>query len=164
VVAAGQNTPDLTVTGLTLNGATIEDAAGSNAVLTGAVRNSAATLQIDTSAPTVSRVLSSPTSGEVTTGHTVRITLDMNEPVSVSGSPMLLLNDNGTASYDTARSSKTALVFDYTVAAGQVTTDLQVPSPARLPALRSATIWILRISRLGQTRRSCYVGRAIQAS
>jgi hypothetical protein len=136
VVAAGQNTPDLTVTGLTLNGATIEDAAGNNAVLTGAVRNPAGTLQIDTTAPTVSQILSSPASGEVTTGHPVRITLDMSEPVSVSGSPILLLNDNATASYDTARSSKTALVFDYTVAAGQVTTDLQV-SGIELPASSS---------------------------
>jgi hypothetical protein len=133
VVAAGQNAPDLTVTGLILNGATIEDAAGNNAVFAGAVRNPAGTLQIDTTAPTVSQVLSSLTSGEVTTGHTVRITLDMSEPVSASGSPMLLLNDNGTASYDPARSSKTALVFDYTVAAGQMTTDLQV-SGIELPA------------------------------
>ena len=36
-VAAGQNTPDLTVTGLDLaGGATIKDAAGNNAVLSGA--------------------------------------------------------------------------------------------------------------------------------
>jgi RTX calcium-binding nonapeptide repeat (4 copies)/Protein of unknown function (DUF2974) len=136
VVAEGQNTPDLTVTELTLNGGTIEDAAGNDAVLTGAMRNPARILQIDTTAPTVTQVLSSPASGEATTGHTVRITLDMSEKVSVSGSPILLLNDNGTASYDAAHSTPKALVFDYTAAEGQVTTDVQV-SGIVLPASAS---------------------------
>ena len=53
-VAAGQNTADLTVTGLTLaGGATIKDAAGNNAVLSGAITNPAGVLQIDTKAPTI---------------------------------------------------------------------------------------------------------------
>jgi hypothetical protein len=47
-VAAGQNTPGLTVTGLNLNGATIQDGAGNNAVLAGVVSNLGGTLQIDT--------------------------------------------------------------------------------------------------------------------
>src|SRR5262249_38182694 len=47
-VAAGQNTADLTVTGLALaGGATIRDAAGNNAVLTGAVTNPVGVLQVD---------------------------------------------------------------------------------------------------------------------
>jgi hypothetical protein len=50
----------------------------------------------------------------------------MGEKVSVAGSPILLLNDGGTASYDPAHSSASKLVFDYTVASGQVTTDLAV--------------------------------------
>jgi hypothetical protein len=126
-VAAGQNTPDLTVTGLVLpSGVTIKDAAGNNAVLSGAVRNPPGILQIDTTAPEVKRVVTSPTSGEVITGQEVRITLDMNERVSVAGSPTLLLNDGGTARYDAAHSTGTALAFDYTVTARQVTTDLAV--------------------------------------
>ena len=86
----------------------------------------AGTLQIDTTALTVTKVTTSPTSGEETSGHTVRVTLDMSENVNVAGSPMLLLNDGGTASYDPSHSSATALAFDYTVASGQVTTDLVV--------------------------------------
>ena len=47
-VAAGQNTADLTTTGLSLNGATIQDDAGNDAILDGAATNPAGTLQIDT--------------------------------------------------------------------------------------------------------------------
>jgi hypothetical protein len=49
-VAAGQNTPDLTVTAANLNGGTIADTAGNAVVLTGAVTNPAGTLTISTPA------------------------------------------------------------------------------------------------------------------
>src|SRR5262249_39199519 len=78
----------------------------------------------------------SPTSGEVITGQEVRITLDMNEQVSVAGSPTLFLNDGGTARFDAAHSTGTALAFDYTVTARQVTTDLAV-SGIELPTAGS---------------------------
>jgi hypothetical protein len=136
VVAAGDNTSDLTVAGLDLNGGTIVDAAGNNAVTSGAVRNPPGTLKIDTTAPTITQVLVSPASGEVTTGHAMRITLDTSEAVKVGGTPVLLLNDGGVASYDAVHSTATALAFNYTVAAGQVTTDLQV-SGVQLPTTSS---------------------------
>ena len=53
-VGAGQNTPDLAVTAVNLNAATVTDGAGNAANLTGAVTNPAGTLQIDTTAPTIS--------------------------------------------------------------------------------------------------------------
>ena len=136
-VAAGQNTADLTVTGVALaGGATIRDAAGNNAVLAGAVTNPLGILQVDTTAPQVNHVVTSTASGEVVTGQEVRITLDMTEKVTVAGSPTLFLNDGGTARYDAAHSTATALTFDYTVAAGQVTTDLAV-SGIELPTAAS---------------------------
>jgi hypothetical protein len=55
-VAAGQSTPDLTVTVVNLNSATVTDGARNAADLTGAVSNSAGTLQIDTTAPAVASV------------------------------------------------------------------------------------------------------------
>jgi large repetitive protein len=137
VVAPGENTSDLTVTGLVLNnGATIADGAGNNAVLSGAVRNPPGTLKIDTTAPTVNRVQAVPGSGEVTTGHIVTIGLAMSEDVTLTGAPVLLLNDGGTASYDSSRSTSTTLAFDYTVKSGEVTTDLKVSGMA-LPATAS---------------------------
>ena len=108
IVAAGQNASDLRVTALTLNGASIQDGADNNANLSGAAANPSGTLQIDTTAPTVTQVFTSPTSGQVNTGRIVRITLDTNERVDVSGSPSLLLNDGEFATYDAARSSSGA--------------------------------------------------------
>src|ERR1700720_1726594 len=46
-VANGENTPDLTVTAVNLNGAPALDANGHDAVFTGAIGNPPGTLQID---------------------------------------------------------------------------------------------------------------------
>jgi hypothetical protein len=102
-VAGGQNTADLTVTGLTLaGGATIKDAAGNNAVLTGAVTNPAGVLQIDTKAPTVESVTTSGAgitagNGDLDAGKLVVLTVDFSEKVTVTGTPALKLNDGGAA-------------------------------------------------------------------
>jgi hypothetical protein len=115
-VAAGQNTSDLTVKGLSLNGAGIADAAGNAAILSGAATNPAGTLEIDTTAPTVTAVHASPGSGhEVTTGQTATITLTMSDAVAVTGAPVLLLNDGATATYDKADSTANTAVFQYVV-------------------------------------------------
>jgi hypothetical protein len=53
--------------------------------------------------------------------------------VTVSGAPLLLLNDGGAATCDTRRLNATIAVFDYTVASCQVTTDLVV-SGIELPS------------------------------
>jgi hypothetical protein len=105
-------------------GAAIQDLAGNNANLAGGAAN--LHLTIDTTPPTVSKVVSSPSSGEITTGHTARIMLDMSEAVTVSGTPTLLLNDGGTATYDAAHSTAKALAFDHMPSSGQATTDLMV--------------------------------------
>src|SRR5262249_40517788 len=52
-VGAGQNTSDLTVTGVNLNAASVKDSAGNAANLAGAVTNPSGTLQTDTTVPTV---------------------------------------------------------------------------------------------------------------
>jgi hypothetical protein len=124
-VGAGQNTSDLTVTALNLNGGTIKDVAGNTAVITGAATNPAGTLQIDTAAPTVSSVATSPASGTVILGGVVTLTVNFSENVVVTGTPTLTLNDGGTATYS-GGSGSGALAFSYTVAAGQNTSDLTV--------------------------------------
>jgi hypothetical protein len=52
-VAAGQNSADVAVSAIKLNGSTIQDSGGAAATLTGAVTNPAGTLQIDTTLPGV---------------------------------------------------------------------------------------------------------------
>ena len=133
-VGAGQNTGDLAVTAFNLNGATLQDAAGNSANLAGAVTNPAGTLQIDTTAPTVSSVVTSGPgidgsgNGDLNAGHVVTLTVNMSEAVTVAGgTPTLSLNNGGTASY-TGGSGSNALTFSYTVGAGQDTGDLAVTS------------------------------------
>ena len=97
----------------------------------GAVTNPAGTLQIDTTAPTVSSVVASGTgitagSGDLDAGSVVTLTLNLSEAVTVAGgTPTLTLNDGGTATY-TGGTGTNALTFSYTVAAGQNTADLAV--------------------------------------
>ena len=104
-VAAGQNTADLAVTAVNLGTATVKDGAGNAANLTGAVTNPAGTLQIDTTAPSVSSVVASGTgitagSGDLAAGSVVTLTVNLSEAVTVAGgTPTLTLNDGGTATY-----------------------------------------------------------------
>ena len=118
-VGAGQNTADLTVSGVNLNSATVTDGAGNAASLTGAVTNPAGTLQIDTNTPTLNSITQTPASGHLKAGKTVTLTLNMSEAVTVAGgTPTLNLNDGATATYS-GGSGTNALTFTYTVAAGQ---------------------------------------------
>ena len=79
------------------------------------------------SAPTLTALTASPDTGDITTGHSIAFTLDLSAPVTVSGgTPDLILNDGGTATYDAAASGTSDLVFDYTVQSGQSTDALAV--------------------------------------
>ena len=124
-VLAGQNTPDLQVTAVNLNGSTIADGAGNtaNLSLTGLTQGSP---QIDTTTPVISALVESPSSGDLNAGKTVTLTLDMSEAVTVNtsgGTPTLTLNDGSAATY-TGGSGTSALTFSYKVAAGQNTAAL----------------------------------------
>ena len=85
-----------------------------------AVTNPAGTLQIDTTAPTVSSVVASGTgitagAGDLGAGNVVTLTVNLSEAVTVAGgTPTLTLNDGGTATY-TGGSGTNALTFSYTV-------------------------------------------------
>ncbi|WP_448956401.1 DUF4347 domain-containing protein [Labrys neptuniae] len=132
-VAAGENTADLAVNTVALNGATIKDAASRDADFTGTIPAPAGTLQIDTTTPTVSSVTTSGTditagSGDLNAGHVVTFTVNTSEAVLVDttgGTPTLTLSNGETATY-TGGSGSTALTFSYTVTAGHDTADLAV--------------------------------------
>ena len=123
-VEAGQNTSSLAATAVNLaGGATIADGAGNNANLSLAGLTQAGP-QIGTTAPTLTAVSESPSTGDLGVGQSGTIALTTSEAVTVTGTPMLSLNDGGTATYDAAKSTSTSLVFDYTVEAGQNTSSL----------------------------------------
>ena len=71
-------------------------------------------------------------SSNATTGHVVTITMISSTPVTVTGSPTLQLNDNEVATY-VSGSGGNALVFTYTVQAGDSASDLAVTA-INLPA------------------------------
>ncbi len=98
-VATGDNTTTpLKVTGLDPSGGAITDLAGNSAVLTKATGTFSA-IHIDTTPPTFATIAGSPTSGNVITGATVKITVTASEVVTVSGVPQLILDDGGVANY-----------------------------------------------------------------
>ncbi len=88
-------------------------------------------------APTVTAV-SSTSSGDFTIGATIPITVTYNVPVTVTGTPQLTLNSGGTATYASG-SPGTTLTFNYTVLAGQNSSDLDYTSTSAL-SLNSGTI------------------------
>ena len=76
-------------------------------------------------------VTASPSTAAENVGEAITLTLNMSEAAIVTGTPTLSLNDGGTATYVSGSGSR-ALVFSYTVAAGQNTSALAITS-ANLP-------------------------------
>ena len=78
--------------------------------------------------PTVTAVMELPSTGIVNAGKVVTITVDLSGTVTVAGgTPTLMLNDGGTASFSSG-SGTDALNFSYMVLAGQNTNDLLISS------------------------------------
>ena len=61
--------------------------------------------------PSVTQVTASPDPADLNAGKLVTITVTMNIPVTVSGTPTLVLNDGGTATFNPGLSTSTQLVF-----------------------------------------------------
>jgi hypothetical protein len=99
----------------------------------GASALSTQTIRIDTTSPTISSVVASGAgitngNGDLNAGKVVTLTVAFSEAVTVNtsaGMPTLALNDGGAATY-TGGSGSNSLIFSYTVAAGQNTSDLTV--------------------------------------
>lgn len=140
VVQPDDISPDLDHHGtdaLTLPGATIRDAKGHDAVLdlprpgeAGSLAAGKALVILDTSPPRVLNATSPETGGRYKAGSVIPIVLTFNEPVAVTGAPVLTLEtgaDDGTAVYGSG-SATDALTFLYTVADGHTAGDLDYAS------------------------------------
>lgn len=125
-VATQESTTALAVTGLTPNGATIDDSLGNSADFTKAATTFIG-LRINSTVPAVVAIAASPGAGDVLTGAVINFTATMSQAVAVAaGTPSLTLSDGGSANYDKNTSTATSLVFDYAVLSGQTATDLGV--------------------------------------
>ncbi len=122
---------------LVLNGGTIKDAAGNNAVLALFSPGSPGSLgdnkniTIDTVVPTVVSVTSSKTDGVYKQGENILITITFSEAVDVTGAPTLALNSGGVANY-TSGTGNSVLTFSYSVGAGENSSDLDYAATSSL--------------------------------
>ena len=123
VAATDSTVPTLAITQVNLPaGATVKDALGNAANLSGAVTTFPG-LSIDPP-PVVVSVSETPSTGDLSVGKTVTLTLNLNDVVTVTGgTPTLALNDGGIATY-IGGSGTNALSFRYTVGAGDNTASL----------------------------------------
>jgi len=148
-IAGGQTAADLdyaATTSLLLAGGTIRDSNGNDATLTlptpGAAGSLGANrdLVVDTTAPTVLSVTSSTANGSYRAGQVVAIQVTFTEPVSVTGTPQLTLETGGTdAVVNYVSTAGSVLTFNYTIAGGENSADLDYVSNAAL-ALNAGTI------------------------
>lgn len=134
-VGAGDKASDLAISGFNFGG--IKDKAGNVLNLAGAPQQPGGTLTVKTSATsgTIGKTrvnwiaANGPGvvngTGTVGEGKTVRLSVNFNDTVNVTGTPTLKLNTNGTAKYVGGSGSNT-LQFDYKVGAGEKASDLEV--------------------------------------
>lgn len=149
-VQAGDVTADLdytTTTALALNGSTIRDAAGNNAILTLASPGAANSLGnnkalvIDGVVPTVTSVNSSEANGTYKINDAISVQVNFSEAVTVIGTPQLTLETGATdrtINYASGTGTST-LTFSYTVQAGDTSSDLDYVATSSL-ALGGGTI------------------------
>ncbi len=89
-------------------------------------------------APLVTNLTSAVANGTYGLGASIPIAITFDKVVNVTGTPLLALNDGGTASYQSGSGTAT-LTFGYTVGAGQNTPDLDAASTGAL-TLNGGTI------------------------
>src|SRR5262249_20140231 len=135
-LVSGQDTPDLVVSSFNNLAGVVKALARTNVNLTGAPSTPPGTLQIDSFSLAVTPMASSrfPYTtlfrSDLDAGHVVHLTLTISEALTVTGTPTLLLNDGGTASYNSALSNPAAryLVFLYSGDCRQNNPDFSVSS------------------------------------
>ncbi len=120
VVGANQNTPDLALSSVVLNGATIRDQLGNNADLSAIVNyNPAGILQIDTTSPAAPNGLTlDPATDSGAKGDgTTNITQVKIDGTAEPGSSVTLYDSNGTTVLGTGTANATTGAFAITTAA-----------------------------------------------
>src|SRR5205085_5125587 len=122
-------------------GGTIKDAAGNNAQLSFTPPDTSGVL-VDTTAPTVTNVTSTAADGTYGVGAVIPVTVTLSKVVNVTGTPQLALATGSPASTAVSYSSGSGtntLTFNYTVAAGNTSADLNYVATTSL-TLNGGTI------------------------
>ena len=142
-VAPGQDIAELdfaSAAALQLNGGTIHDSGGVDAILTLPAPGEAGSLgaisdiAIDTIPPKVNSIASATSDGAYKADSTIQIIVSFDDRVdldTLGGTPSLLLNDGAEATYFSG-SGTGSLVFRYVVGSGQNVADLDYASTSAL--------------------------------
>src|SRR3990167_4811325 len=115
----------MAVGALGLNGGTLKDQAGNAANLTLNGVGATASVLVDTAGPTVSSA-SGPSAATYKVGDALNFTVNFSEAITVTGAPKLALTLDAGGTVDAtyvSGSGTRALVFRYTVQAGNADTD-----------------------------------------
>ena len=109
---------------LNLNGGTIQDGSGTNLVLnTAAIEAGNNNLIVDAALPTLGSLLYGANDGALGLGEAINLVASFNKSVSAAPGTAILLSSGGSALYSSGNGSR-QLIFTYTPAAGQSSTDL----------------------------------------
>ncbi len=141
-VETGLNDDDgISVTSLSTSTNEIQDTAGNDLIATLNAVGSLANVLVDSVASAVTVVSATTANGNYNEGDAINVTVSFDEAVTVMGTPRLLLDTGTTDRYANyiSGSGSTALTFQYTVQAGDTTSDLDYTSTSAL-SLNSGTI------------------------
>lgn len=107
----------------------LTDLAGNAMVTPATVTTDSSTVTFDKTAPTITSITSTQANGSYPASTVIPVSVSFSEVVTVTGTPTLVLNDGGTATYQSG-SGTNALVYSHTVSSGENTSDLTVSSAA----------------------------------
>ena len=144
-VQSGDVSTDLSVNTIALSAGTLSDDASNNmssfSIPSGSNLADNSTIVVDGVVPTVSSVSASTTDGTYTAGDTIAVTIAFSESVTVTGTPQVTLETGSTdavVDYSSGSGGAT-LAFNYTVASGHTSSDLDYAGTSSL-GLNSGTI------------------------
>ena len=103
----------------------LTDLAGNAMASPATVTTDSSTVTFDKTAPTLTDVTSTQADGSYGASTVTPVSVTFSENVSVSGTPTLVLNSGGSATYQSG-SGTSALTFSYTVVGGENSSDLSV--------------------------------------
>jgi DNA invertase Pin-like site-specific DNA recombinase len=107
----------------------LTDLAGNVMATPATVTTDSSTVTFDKTAPTITSITSTQANGSYPASTVIPVSVAFSEVVTVTGTPTLVLNDGGTATYQSGSGTNT-LVYSYTVSSGENTSDLTVSSAA----------------------------------
>ena len=124
-IGSGNSASPLAITAFNFNGSSIQDIFGQSANFSGAITN--LSISANGIPPILSGISATPTHVDGI-GQVLTVYLAISEPVTVTGSPYLIISSLGNAIYSSSLSTSTSLAFTYTPISGQYASSIIVSS------------------------------------